>query len=82
MDFQGTTALAELSRQTIRIGNPPVLVFNEQGNRLDRELIALSIQLRIASALERVATVLEANPGLVLGDIVSAVNGEGGQNRG
>ena len=77
MDPKGTTPLADLSRQIINVGNPPVLVFNSAGNRLDRELISLSIQLRIASALERIATVLEANPSVdPLENIVHPTNGD------
>ena len=61
MDNQPPNLLADMSREPIKVGNPPMLIFNEAGQRLDRELISLSAQLRTAEALERIATILEAS---------------------
>ncbi|MDJ0367309.1 hypothetical protein QMK33_19345 [Hymenobacter sp. H14-R3] len=59
MDSQ-FTPLADVSRQLLQVGTPPAYVFTEGGARYDRDLIALSIQLRIAEAQERIAAALEA----------------------
>ena len=58
MDNKPTTMLADLSRQPIRVGNPPAFIFNPDGVRLSQELVALSTQIRIAEALERIAAAL------------------------
>lgn len=52
MDTKPKITLAELSRQPLHIGNPPLFLFNDDGQRCDRDLINLSVQLRIAEALE------------------------------
>lgn len=54
------TPLADVSRQPLKVGTPPAFIFTENGTRYDRDLVALSVQLRIAEATERIAAALEA----------------------
>jgi hypothetical protein len=46
------TSLANYSRQELEVGRPPRFVFDKEGKVQDRELLALSVQLRLAEALE------------------------------
>jgi hypothetical protein len=60
MSTNPTLTLADLSRQPILVGTPSAYLFTEGGARLDRELVGLSIQLRIAEALEKQVILLQA----------------------
>ena len=53
------TNLADYSRQPLREGTPPHFVFGEDHKGVNRELLALSVQLRIAEALERLVELTE-----------------------
>ena len=53
------TNLADYSRQPLRVGRPPLYVLNDGNRPQDRELLALSVQLRIAEALERLVELTE-----------------------
>ncbi len=52
------TPLADVSRQPLQVGTPPIYIFDKDGARYDRDIVALSVQLRIAEALERIANAL------------------------
>jgi hypothetical protein len=52
--------LAELSRQPILVGAPGGFLLNKEDQVLDRDLVGLSIQLRIAEALEKQVILLQA----------------------
>ena len=52
--------LRDYSRQHLRVGNPPFYVFGENDRPQDKELMRLSLELRIAEALERQTELLEA----------------------
>lgn len=55
------TSLADASRQPLKVGTPPAYIFTDNGTRYPLDLIALSVQLRTAEALERIANILEAS---------------------
>jgi len=48
------TPLADYSRQALQVGTPPGFVFDANGRPANKDLLQLSLQLRIAEALERV----------------------------
>ena len=48
----GLTPLADLAYQPLYVGKPAIYLYTANGIRVDRELAALSIQLRLAEALE------------------------------
>lgn len=48
----GLTALADYSRQEFFVGRPAHYLFTANGIKVDRDLAAMSIQLRLVEALE------------------------------
>ena len=72
----GLTPLGEFAHENFLVGNPPILLFTADGKRVERDLIALSMQLRQVQATERltralekltqVANVLEGNEGTLM----------------
>lgn len=48
----GLTPLADYSRQDFYVGRPAHFLFTTNGTKADRELAAMSIQLRLVEALE------------------------------
>jgi hypothetical protein len=48
----GLTPLADYSRQELYIGRPALYLYSANGTKVDRDLAAMSIQLRLIEALE------------------------------
>jgi hypothetical protein len=55
----GLTPLGNFAHQNFLVGNPPAFLFTEDGKRVDRDLVALSMQLRQVQATERLTRALE-----------------------
>ena len=69
----GLTPLGDFAHQNFLVGNPPALLFTEDGKRVDRDLVALSMQLRQVQATERLTRALAS-----LTQIANVLDGNGG----
>lgn len=54
------TPLADYSRQALQVGTPPLYLFDDNERPANKELIALSLQLRQVEAQERQAAIADA----------------------
>lgn len=61
------TDLRDYSRPELGVSRPAHFVYNEQGQAQDKELLALSVQLRIAEALEAHTRLLQAQLEILYG---------------
>lgn len=71
------TDLRDYSRQELRVGKPPHYLFGENERPQDKELMRLSIGLRIAEALEAQTGILKQQMELLYGQR-AAFRQEGG----
>lgn len=62
-EFNRLPDLLALSRKNLRLGNPPLYVYDEGGRKYDRDLLLLSAQVRMAAALEDIAATLAEKKG-------------------